>query len=273
MGNDLKNDTNNKVKDLPIGIFDSGVGGLSIAKCISQTLPNEQLIYVADSAHAPYGQLTVDQIQHRAKNITAWLVEQPVKAVVVACNTATVNAIDSLRQQFSLPIVGVEPAIKPAAQLSKNKKVAILVTQATANNQRFLQLIERYKQASQVIVQACPGLVELIETGQTQSVACYQLLQKYLSPLMAQDVDTLVLGCTHYPFVRQQIKQITEQTMVIMETAQPVSDQLKRRLSAADMLSTRLLTSPRFLSTKYNAAQQDIFNNLWQKAICVEKLN
>ena len=269
----MNNFSHNKINHQPIGIFDSGVGGLSIAKCISQILPNESLIYVADSAHAPYGQLTVEAIQQQAKTITSWLVEQQSKAIVVACNTATVNAIDLLRQELTIPIIGVEPAIKPAAQLSKNKKVAILVTRATAKNQRFLQLVERYKHTSQVIVQACPGLVELVETGQTQSAACYQLLKKYLLPLMEKEVDTLVLGCTHYPFLRQQINQITEHTMTVMETAMPVSEQLHRRLTSTNLLSNSLLTPHRFLSTKHSSAQQDIFNTLWQQSIPLEILN
>jgi glutamate racemase len=256
----------------PIGIFDSGVGGLSIAKCITDTLPNEQLIYVADSACAPYGDISVTQIQLRVNTITAWLINQNVKAVVIACNTATVNAIEQLRKQCSIPIIGVEPAIKPAAELSKKNKVAILVTQATAKHQRFLALIAKHKKTSQVIVQACPGLVELVEAGKIDSSDCRRLLKKYLLPLMDQGIDTLVLGCTHYPFLRHQISQITGHNMTIMETAKPVTEQLKRRLAHHDLLASCSLPTHRFLSTKNCATQQQIFNDLWNQKIDIETL-
>ena len=255
-----------------IGIFDSGVGGLSIAKCITDLLPNEQIIYVADSAYAPYGDISVGQIQLRVNTITAWLINQNVKAVVIACNTATVNAIEQLRKKFSIPIIGVEPAIKPAAELSKKNKVAILVTQATAKHQRFLALIAKHKKTSQVIVQACPGLVELVEAGKVNSSDCESLLKKYLFPLMNQGIDTLVLGCTHYPFLRQQINQITGHSMTIMETAKPVTEQLKRRLAQNDLLASCSLPSHRFLSTKNCATQQQIFDDLWKQQIHLETL-
>ena len=268
----LANSNSASRPEQPIGIFDSGVGGLSIAKCISQTLPNEQFIYVADSAFAPYGDITVEQIQSRVNTITAWLIAQNVKAVVVACNTATVNAIEQLREKYSTPIIGVEPAIKPAAKLTQKNKVAILVTRATANNPGFLQLISRHKNTSQVIIQACPGLVELVESGQTNSADCYRLLQKYILPLMKKGVDTLVLGCTHYPFLRAQINQITQHSMTIMETAKPVTEQLKRRLAASHLLATSSVASHRFLSTKNCEAQQRVFNELWQDQLSLETL-
>jgi glutamate racemase len=265
--------------DQPIGIFDSGVGGLSIAKCISETLPNEQLIYVADSAFAPYGDIEICLIEQRVDAIANWLVSQSVKAIVVACNTATVNAIEKLRTQYHLPIIGVEPAIKPAAKQSKTKKVAILVTQATAQNKRFLALVEKHKNNSEVIVQPCPGLVELVEAGKTNSIECQQLLQGYLIPLVEQGIDTLVLGCTHYPFLHQQITNIVGATITIMETAKPVTQQLKRRLSHYNLLNTSQspnqinLIEHQFYSSKNCFNQQATFSQLWQQEISLTILD
>jgi len=265
--------------DQPIGIFDSGVGGLSIAKCISETLPNEQLIYVADSAFAPYGDIQISLIEQRVNAIADWLVSKKVKAIVVACNTATVNTIENLRARYHLPIIGVEPAIKPAAKQSKSKKVAILVTQATAQNQRFLSLVEKHKQNSEVIVQACPGLVELVEAGNIRSIECQQLLQGYLLPLVEQEIDTLVLGCTHYPFLHQQITDVVGSSITIMETAKPVTQQLKRRLSHYDLLRTNQspaqesLMQHQFYSSKNCLNQQATFSQLWQQEISLTILD
>jgi len=214
----------------PIGIFDSGIGGLSIAKFIMQQLPNEQLIYVADSLHAPYGEKPTAFIIERVNRVAQILQERKVKAMVIACNTATVNAIDQLRAIVDIPIIGVEPAIKPAAIYSKTKKVGILVTQATANNKRFLALIERFSNGAQVLVQPCPGLVELIEQGKLQSHQCADLLAHYLIPLINQGVDTIVLGCTHYPLLQEKIVNLCGPQIKIMDTAAPVTNELQRQL-------------------------------------------
>ncbi|GLX77020.1 glutamate racemase [Thalassotalea insulae] len=248
-----------------IGIFDSGVGGLSIAKCIAEQLPNENLIYLADSAYAPYGDISVAEIKTRVTLVARWLMQQQCKALVVACNTATVNVIEQLRNEISLPIIGVEPAIKPAAKQSKSKKVAILATQATATNKRFLDLVEKYKNGSEVFIQPCPGLVELIEQGLANSTQCKELLATYLNPLMQQQVDTLVLGCTHYPFVSNTIKQLVGSDIKLIETAAPVTQQLHRQLALHQLLTTN--TTPgqhHFYSSLATPQQQVIFNKLWQ---------
>lgn len=256
-----------------IGIFDSGVGGLSIAKCISENLPNEQLLYIADSAYAPYGDISVASIEQRVNAIADWLITQKVKALVVACNTATVNVIEQLRNRLTIPIIGVEPAIKPAAKLSKQNKVALLVTQSTANNKRFLALVEKHKQSSEVFIQACPGLVELVEAGEIHSTACQQLLESYITPLISQGVDTLVLGCTHYPFLRQQINDITRDKIAIMETAQPVTEQLKRRLSEHYLLADKKAVPHQFFTTNSCPTQQQIFSDLWGKSLSLNILS
>ena len=252
----------------PIAIFDSGVGGLSIAQCINHRLPNENLLYVADTLHAPYGDKTAEFIQQRVNEIAYWFIERNAKAIVVACNTATVNAIDQLRKNISIPVIGVEPAIKPAVNLSKNKKVAILVTKATAENQRFLTLVAQYSHNSEVIIQPCPGLVELIEQDKKNSPECELLLSKYLQPLLDKGVDTIVLGCTHYPLVKGIINKICGANVIIMETALPVTEQLQRQLALHNLINpSDKLGTTRFYSSKHGDMQQALFTHIWQQSL------
>jgi len=258
---------------LPIGIIDSGVGGLSIAKCISETLPHEHLIYIADSMHAPYGDKSVDFIQQRIISISQHLLNHPVKALVIACNTATVNAIEQLRAIIDIPIIGVEPAIKPAAQLSTNKKVGLLVTQATAENLRFQALIEQHHNGAEIHIQPCLGLVEIIESGDIDTDECHQLLSRYLSPLLDKGVDTLVLGCTHYPLLQHQIKYIVGEQMTIIETAAPVTLQLCKMLAQAELKAPKHQQAKHhFYSSNSSPQQQRLFNQLWQQEVHLNKL-
>jgi glutamate racemase len=251
-----------------IAIFDSGVGGLSIAQCMKQQLPHENLLYVADTLYAPYGEKSAQFIQQRLNEIAQWCIARNVKAIVVACNTATVNAIDQLRRNISIPVIGVEPAIKPAASLSKNKKIAVLVTKATAENQRFLALVAQYSYNSDVTIQPCPGLVELIEQDKKNSLECKLLLSSYLTPLLDKGVDTIVLGCTHYPLVTEQISEICGDGVVIMETAQPVTEQLKRQLALHQLLNPHSdLGTTTFYSSKHSPAQQALFSHIWQQSL------
>jgi len=256
----------------PIAIFDSGVGGLSVAHCIRQQLPNENLLYVADTLNAPYGEKSTEFIQHRVNEIAQWFVKRNAKAIVVACNTATVNAIDQLRRNIFIPVIGVEPAIKPAANFSKNKKVAILVTKATAENQRFLALVAQYRNTSDVTIQPCPGLVELIEQNKRHSPECKLMLSRYLQPLIDRGVDTIVLGCTHYPLVTELINEICGNTMVIMETAQPVTEQLQRQLALHRLINTSSnLGTSTFYSSKNCSTQQQLFAHIWQQPLSLHK--
>ncbi len=251
-----------------IGVFDSGVGGLSIAKCIAKQLPNENLIYVADTLHAPYGEKSVAFIQQRVNVIADALVAKNVKAIVVACNTATVNAIEQLRARLSIPIIGVEPAIKPAAKHSKSKHVAILVTQATAENPRFQALVAQHKNGSKVFIQPCPGLVELIENDQLHSQQCEQLLRQYLAPMVKHNIDTLVLGCTHYPFLSDKISAALGADIKLIDTAAPVTQQLQRVLTAHSSLQgEKAKAEHHFYSSLASPAQQRLFEHLWQQPV------
>ncbi|GAA5131399.1 glutamate racemase [Thalassotalea piscium] len=257
----------------PIGIFDSGVGGLSIAKSISALVPNESFIYLADSLNAPYGNLTSQQIKERVNKIAQWFIKQNAKAIVIACNTATVNAIDQLRTLVNIPIIGVEPGIKPAVEKSATHKIAIMVTQATATNERFINLVNSHKQNTDVIIQACPGLVEVVESDNIDSEHCTNLLKLYLTPLVNANIDTLVLGCTHYPFLSDQIQCVIGDTVTLVETATPVAKQLQRQLAMYQLSAhpdnvAQLL----FYSTKISEQQEIIFSQLWEKKITLKKL-
>ncbi|AOW78979.1 glutamate racemase [Colwellia sp. PAMC 20917] len=253
-------------------MFDSGIGGLSIAKCIHQHLPNENLIYVADSQFAPYGDKSSAEIIERVNKIADWLISQQVKAIVVACNTATVSAIDQLRLRVSIPIIGVEPAIKPAALHSKTKKIALLVTGATAINTRFLSLVNKHKNGAEIYIQPCPGLVELIEQGLHESEQCLEILNTFLQPLLQINIDTLVLGCTHYPFVRSLIQRIVGDKITIMETAQPVTEQLTRQLASQGLLaSTQSISQQHFFSSKLSQQQARLMSVLFGQNVTLQQ--
>lgn len=220
----------------PIGVFDSGLGGLSVLLELARQLPNEALIYVADSAHAPYGAKTAEYIAERCIKISNFLLSQNVKLIVVACNTATAYAVEVLRQHLTIPVVGLEPAVKPAVKLSKNGKIGVLATRQTANSARLKRLIDNHAQGTDVLVQACPGLVEHVEQGDFNSRELKQLLREYLKPLQEQGVDTLVLGCTHYPFLHETLHELTQGQMMIVETSQPVTRQVVNLLNQSQLL-------------------------------------
>ncbi|HEV7815004.1 MAG TPA: glutamate racemase [Janthinobacterium sp.] len=229
--------------DAPIGVFDSGVGGLSVLRHIRALLPQENLIYFADSGFAPYGDKPEQVVVARSLAVADFLVRRGAKALVVACNTATVAAIKSVREHYpQLPIVGVEPGLKPAVALSRSGKIGVLATDRTLSGEKFLQLREQIASASKAefLLQACIGLVDQIELGEFDSEATMALLERYIAPLLEQGADTLVLGCTHYPFVRAAIESVvartTTQAVTLVDTGDAVARQLARLLSAAGLL-------------------------------------
>lgn len=259
------------VNNQPIGIFDSGVGGLSITKHIKQQLPSERLIYVADTLHSPYGDKPPHSIIKIVNSVAEKLLQQKIKALVVACNTATVNTIELLRAQTTIPIIGVEPAIKPATIYSKNKKVGVLVTQATANNPRFLALIDKFSNGAEVIIQPCPGLVELIEQGDINALKCEYLLNTYLIPLISKGIDTIVLGCTHYPFLLEKIKATCGENIRIIDTAVPVTNELQRQLQKNQLCAA--VNNPsriEFFSSKPSLLLDRLCTNLLDQTVSFE---
>lgn len=229
----------------PIGIFDSGVGGLSVLRHIQTQLPQENLLYFADSGCAPYGEKAEQFIVDRALAITDFLLQQGAKAIVVACNTATAAAIKALRARYpELPLVGVEPGLKPAAALTKNNTIGVLATERTLASTKFKQLSKHIADSTgvRVFTQACIGLAAQIEKGELQSAATALLVQRYVAPLIAQGADTLVLGCTHYPFVlpllQDAARRATSASITIIDTGQPIALQLARLLTQHDLLNT-----------------------------------
>jgi glutamate racemase len=215
----------------------------------------------------------VSFISERVHYIAQALIKKDIKALVIACNTATVNAIEQLRSKVNIPVIGVEPAIKPAAQLSINKKIAILATQATSTNPRFNALVANHNNGAEVIIQPCPGLVEFIEQGQQNSKACNQLLKSYLEPLLQRGVDTLVLGCTHYPFVLSQILKITGGNISIIETSEPVTLQLSKQLAIAKLCADNTQTSQyHFYSSQPNEQLQTLMSLMWKSDIVLHSI-
>ncbi|MSP86471.1 MAG: glutamate racemase [Methylotenera sp.] len=222
----------------PIGVFDSGVGGISVLRHIHALLPQEQLFYVADSQYAPYGNKTDVEIQARCFAIADFLIAKGAKVLVVACNTATAAAIDVMREKYSLPIIGMEPAVKPAADASKNGIIGILATVGTLKSAQFAALLESYGRNVEVVTQACVGLVECIERGELTEKNTKDLIQEYCTPLLAEGADTIVLGCTHYPFVRALILDVVGHDVALVDTGAAVANQLKNRLVEKGLLST-----------------------------------
>lgn len=214
-----------------IGIFDSGIGGLSVAHAIAQLQPEHQLIYVADSLHAPYGEKSPEVIYQRMAHICSFLQAQQVSAIVVACNTATTAAIAALRAEFALPIIGVEPGIKPAVLASKTGVVAVLATARTLQNASFVSLTQRFAHQAKILLQACPLLVPAIEQMALEDERLYEIVRSYVQPLLAQGADTLVLGCTHYNFVAGLISQIAGPNVTVIRTEAAVARQLQQRLA------------------------------------------
>lgn len=254
-----------------IGIFDSGIGGLSVAHAVRELLPNENLIYVADSGHAPYGEKTDDYIYQRMAYITRHLTSCGVKAIVVACNTATTAAIAKLRAQYSLPIIGVEPGVKPAVLTSKSGVVGVLATPRTLLTPAFATLAQRYAGQATVLLQPCPQLVPLIEALDFNSDNITALLKSYIQPLLAQGADTLVLGCTHYNFVADTIAGIAGPIVTIVRTEMAVAKQLQQRLAQAQLLNTGAKVGA---DTFYSSGEMALFNcqlqQLWPDTVTAE---
>ncbi|KAG8148969.1 glutamate racemase [Burkholderia catarinensis] len=235
----------------PVGIFDSGLGGLSVLRAVRAQLPGESCIYVADSHHAPYGPRDEAFITERTLAIGEWLAREGAKALVVACNTATARAIAAIREHLPMPLVGVEPGIKPAAALSASGIAGVLATQSTLNSPRFQALLDRYGAGRRFICQPGHGLVEAIERGDTNSPALRALLDRYLQPMLDGGADTLVLGCTHYPFLIETIRNLIGDRLTIVDTSDAIARQLARVLDERALRApdgTRA-APPRFCST------------------------
>ena len=235
----------------PIGVFDSGIGGLSVLQALQKALPHERFVYLADNAHAPYGEKTEAFVRDRTETIASYLLEQHhIKALVVACNTATAAAIHALRAQHpQLPLVGVEPALKPALALSRTGHIGVIATRGTVGSDKFARLLASVQGEAHFVVQACNGLALAIEqsTLPDQAVAAQaqiaHLLQTYTQAMGRfgsgpGDIDTLVLGCTHYVFVENDLRQLLGPDVQLISTGDAVARQTQRLLAAAELLNT-----------------------------------
>ncbi|MBL8003231.1 MAG: glutamate racemase [Flavobacteriales bacterium] len=215
----------------PIGIFDSGIGGLTVARAIRQALPTERLLYFGDGAHVPYGPRSASEVLGFSAGITEFLLAQESKLVVIACNTASAAALAPLRERMPhVPFVGMEPAVKPAAEHTRTGVVGVLATVATVQSAVFESVVERFAQGVEVIRQACPGLVARIEEGAFEAPETEEMLRGWLEPMMARNIDALVLGCTHYPIVRPLIERIVGPGVRVIDPAPAIARRVEKVL-------------------------------------------
>lgn len=270
-------DSNNQPADVqqnvqPIGIFDSGVGGLSVLQHIHQLLPFENLMYVADSAHAPYGCKVESYIEQRSRVITEHLLAQGAKTIVIACNTATASIIEKFRQQYGIPFIGVEPGIKPAIAITKNNNIGVMATAGTLSSERYNELTRRFAGPVNLYNQSCPGLADQVEAGLIDARETTKLLEKYLSLLLAKQVDTIVLGCTHYSFLKIQIQKMINDSIHVVDTSRAIAEQLVRVLEQEALKKTSKSGSIRYFTTGSIKNTQATMNRLLKKEVIVNCL-
>ena len=257
----------------PIGVFDSGVGGVSVLREIRGELPDEDLIYVADSGNAPYGDRAATYIEARAFAVMDFLVGQRIKAAVVACNTVTGVAVARLRARFDLPIVAIEPAVKPAVTSTKTGIVGVLATTVTLESANVVRLLATYAGGTRVLSQPCPGWVQLVERGETTGPAARSAVEAYVRPLIEQGADTLVLGCTHYVFLEPLIREAAGPGVEVVNPAPAVARQLHRRLTAAGLRGSSTASGQqRFYCTGDPATVGAVLSKLWGAPVAAEPL-
>ncbi|MFE4105566.1 glutamate racemase [Almyronema epifaneia] len=257
----------------PIGVFDSGVGGLSVLRAIRAALPYENLCYVADSGHVPYGTKPPEYLQQRSLTLTRFLLSQNVKAIVVACNTATVAAVADLRATFPIPIIAIEPAVKPAVLATQTGVVGVIATATTLASQQFLSLLERFGSGVTILTQACPHLVRQVEKGDLTSVVTRALIQKYTKPILMAGADMLVLGCTHYPFLRPLLDEVVGANVTLLDTGAAVTRQLSNILAVQNLLNPSQLPGREEFWTSGEIKQaQSVFATLWGEAVNLQPL-
>jgi len=248
----------------PVGVFDSGVGGLSVLEEIRRELPHEDLIYVADSGHAPYGDQSMAAIEARSIAITEFLLAQGAKAVVVACNTATGAAARVLRSRYPVPVIAMEPAVKPAIEQTRSGIIGVLATRQTLASHNFATLLGRMGEGARILLQPCPGLVERVECGDLDGESTRALLADYVEPLLTQGADTLVLGCTHYPHLAPLIHALAGPEVAVLDSGVAVARQVRRRLLEANLLAPPHRSGQlRFWTSGHPARIQPVMARLW----------
>ena len=246
------------INENPIGLFDSGIGGTSIWKEVHALMPNENTIYLADSKNAPYGLKSKDEIIALSFKNTEFLLENNCKIIVVACNTATTNAIKELRAKYDVPFIGIEPAIKPAALQSKTQTIGILATKGTLNSELFHKNVANHPDVK-IIEQIGHGLVQLIENGDMDSAEMEELLKSYLNPMVEKNIDYLVLGCSHYPYLIPQIKKIISPQIKIIDSGEAVAKQTQKILEQNNLLNLSKRKSSQIF---YTNSEPEVLKNI-----------
>ena len=230
--------TNDEKKRQPIGVFDSGVGGISVLRELIRVMPNENYIYLGDSKHAPYGTKPLETVRELTFENARLLLAQGAKGLVVACNTATSAAVRLMRSTYpQLPIVGIEPALKPAALQKEHPRVLVMATPMTVQQEKFRQLMARYEEKAEIYPLPCPGLMEFVEAGDLESEKLHDFLLELLGPYLDKKLDSVVLGCTHYPFARKMIQNIVGDTVTIFDGGAGTAREMRRRIAVADLLN------------------------------------
>jgi glutamate racemase len=270
-------ETGGRVANNPrtIGVFDSGVGGLSVLHHIRETLPDANLIYVADSGHVPYGDKSPAYIEARSLALTRFLVSQGAEAIVIACNTATAAAAPAVRVKYNkLPVIAMEPAVKPAVAATKSGVVGVLATVGTLESARFAALLGKFASGVKVVTQGCPGLVEAVERGDLHSEEARRLIERYTVPLLKEKADTIILGCTHYPFLASLIREVVGDYIALVDTGAAVARELKRRVDAE--LLPRVVNGVAGSETFYTSGDAEqasrIMSALWGREVAVAQL-
>ncbi|MDD6307111.1 MAG: glutamate racemase [Clostridiales bacterium] len=227
-----------EMRKLPIGVFDSGVGGISVLRELAALMPNEDFIFFGDSKHAPYGTKTLEEVRKLTCADAEYLRKQQVKALVVACNTATSAAIDILREKYQdIPVIGIEPALKPAVHAGNHPRVLVMATPMTLREEKFQKLMQQYRAEAEIISLPCPGLVEFVERGELDSPALEQFLTTLFRDYLLHPVDCVVLGCTHYPLVKDMIQKVLGDDVQIFDGGEGTARETRRRLEEAGLLN------------------------------------
>jgi glutamate racemase len=256
----------------PVGIFDSGVGGLSVAREIRGALAAEHLLYVADTAYLPYGDRGDDEVRARSLAIGEWIQAQGVKVLVVACNTASGAALEALRETLVIPVIGLEPALKPAVRETKAGRVGVMATRGTIGSARFQRLVDSYADGVQVVRDPCPGLADLVEDGMLGGPELAERMKSYVAPLREAGVDIVVLGCTHYVFVRDAIQQALPGVR-LLDSGEAIARRTRQILTEAAALEPDGPGSFRFLTTGAPAEVGPVVERLWGEPVPVEHLD
>jgi glutamate racemase len=261
------------VSGAPVGIFDSGVGGLSVAREIRRALPAEHLLYLADNAYVPYGDRSEAWVRERSLAIGRWMEGEGAKVLVVACNTASGAALEALRERLSLPVIGLEPALKPAVRETSCGRVGVMATTRTIGSARFQRLVDGFAAGVEVVRHPCPGLADLVEEGVLAGPELETRIEAYVAPLRESGVDTVVLGCTHYVFVKDAIRRALGPGVRIIDSGEAIARRTRQILSDAGALEEGGGGSFRFLTTGAAAEVEAVVRRLWDAPVEIERLD